>query len=198
MTRDYLPPQAYTKETLTQAFLWFQAQPDHIKALAKTQDAVVSLYMKVKRNGVQVLETLSPASQERLRQDLRSIKAAMDEIGFEEPKSEAPTPGANGVSTFTPGQNQTYSPPQPKIDPVVTTTPPLSTGPAAHTLHGAEKIHDKKTSAPNLGTSPLQGLDDLTLKSIQDVQKKLNLSSDQEAVRLLVALGFDKVRSILP
>ena len=44
MIRGNLPPQAYTKEVLAQAFAWLQTQDEKVKHMAQSSDALVALY----------------------------------------------------------------------------------------------------------------------------------------------------------
>ncbi|MCB0420131.1 MAG: hypothetical protein KDD61_03995 [Bdellovibrionales bacterium] len=56
--------------------------------------------------------------------------------------------------------------------------------------------------APQGSYSQINGvrheLDPITKRNLEEVRRRLNLSSENEALRVLVAIGYDKVRQILP
>ena len=56
MTMNPLPPQAYTKDTLVQAYAWLQSQSEQIKEMATSPDTLVSLFVKAKLQGHAALE----------------------------------------------------------------------------------------------------------------------------------------------
>lgn len=51
MARTGIPPQAYTRETLNQAFKWYMTQSDAVRRHARDPDAVVNLYLHSKKFG---------------------------------------------------------------------------------------------------------------------------------------------------
>lgn len=72
----HLPPQAYTKETLIQAYNWLRSQPPHIQELAKSPDALVALYSKAQLHG----ETyLSRSNLQGFKTELRNLAQVMGE-----------------------------------------------------------------------------------------------------------------------
>ena len=135
MATATLPPQAYTKETLTKAFAWLQNQSDEIKDLATSPEVLVGLYHKAKRR------TDFPHI------DTQGFKKELQSLNSELKPSQKPTQ----VST-----------------------------PA------------KETQA----TSDLS-LDEKTKGYLTEVQKEMNLSSPEEALRLLVATGYKQIKPIL-
>lgn len=52
------------------------------------------------------------------------------------------------------------------------------------------------TSAPIAPVSAKPNLDELTQSLIREVKSELNLSTDQEALRMLVKIGYQKVKSL--
>ncbi len=77
MTMNPLPPQAYTKDTLTKAYMWLVHQSDAIKELATTPDILVSLFLKAQRNGDEALET---PSIQNFKKELKSLAGMMGEL----------------------------------------------------------------------------------------------------------------------
>ena len=90
MSFDFLPPQAYTKETLLKAYNWLQNQSDQVKELATTPDQLVSLYLKSTRLGqdslqrytTQTPQTTNSSSQQTDadRPSLQSFKSELKNL----------------------------------------------------------------------------------------------------------------------
>ena len=57
-----------------------------------------------------------------------------------------------------------------------------------------------ETNTPPLTASqpPIQELDSKTLEILTEVKKNLNLSQDYEVIRMLVALGYERVKQLFP
>jgi hypothetical protein len=51
MPTPTLPPQAYTREMLAQAYAWVQTQPESVRRLATNSDTLVSLFLRYQRHG---------------------------------------------------------------------------------------------------------------------------------------------------
>ena len=147
MSMNPLPPQDYTKETLTKAFSWLSTQSDSIKELASTPDILVSLYLKAKLNGEASLER---PSIQNFKAELKNLAGMIGE--FESPQSDVRPPVVK---------------------------------PAAH-----------KTETHTAPQDSGQELDYRSLSMIREIKNELNLSSDTEALRLLISIGFKKLKSI--
>ncbi len=173
MTLDYLPPQAYTKETLLKAYNWLQNQSEAVREMAVTPDHLVSLYLKAHRHGVEALER---PSVQNFKSELKQLAGMMGDLEKKQDHSPHARPGGN-------------TQPPPVSTPATTagaTSQPLSTTPA------------HQTSAAPLTSAVvcLDGLDELTLNMIREVKSELNLSSDVESLRMLVKIGYQKVRTL--
>jgi len=109
MTMNPLPPQAYTKDTLVQAYSWVQNQSESIKELATTPDVLVSLYLKAKLQGESVLER---PSIQNFKNELKSLAGMIGEFQANEPTppqvqtTKRPTPPATQASIPSAQQNQ--------------------------------------------------------------------------------------------
>ncbi len=77
MNMNPLPPQAYTKDTLTKAYMWLLHQNASIKELATTPDILVSLFLKAQRNGNESLDT---PSIQNFKNELKSLAGMMGEL----------------------------------------------------------------------------------------------------------------------
>ena len=188
MAMNPLPPQAYTKETLAKAFAWLQTQNDSIKELASAPDILVSLYLKTKMQGENSLER---PSIQNFKNELKSLAGMMGEFEVAEtfpttstnrdPKSHSGSLFANGGNGLAHAQAHANTQTQTSIQ-----NPPPHPLPTAATA---------ATAAP-FSTS-VSGLDSRSLAMIQEVKNGLNLSSDAEALRALIALGYRGVKSLL-
>lgn len=205
MTMNPLPPQAYTKETLGKAFAWLQAQPENIKEFATSPDILVSLYLKAKLNGVGALER---PSIQNFKNELKSLAGMMGEFEVMEPTAASEAmlnsaatrfqmnPPAPQVPLQTSFQIPTPTPPAP-VAPATPAAPtrqysaqpaaaPTAAQPATATARHAE-VPRPETSA---------GLDAQSEFMIREVKVAFNLSSDQEALRLLIAAGFKSLQKL--
>lgn len=195
MTLDFLPPQAYTKETLLKAYNWLQSQSDQVKELATTPDQLVSLYLKSTRLG-----------QESLQR-------------YTHPVPQSPVqPNATVFSNNLPDQNERPSLQNFKSElknlagmmgdlekPPTVTSPSSPYGnyqgpPSSNNSQASSNNYQSSTSsyvssaAPISSTSPVY--DENTQNLIREVKNELNLSTDSEALRMLVKIGYQKVRSL--
>ncbi len=170
MSFDFLPPQAYTKETLLKAYNWLQNQSDQVKELATTPDQLVSLYLKSTRLGQDSLQrytSMTPnqttTAQTEDRPSLQSFKSELKNLAGMMDGLEKP--------------------------PVVQQQPIQQTQAAA-------PVTNTYVSAPAPRTNTALQYDEMTQNLIQEVKNELNLSSDVEALRMLVKIGYQKVRSL--
>ena len=166
MTVNPLPPQAYTKETLQKAYTWLLTQSSSVKEMASSQDMLVSLYLKAQRNGDASLET---PSIQNFKQELKSLATMIGDLQTPSQASQQ----APAASTYT------------------TALPTYPTSSPAPTATQARMPQNFAPSAP-----PVSGLDEQSLAAIQEVKSALNLSSDLEAMRALISLGFKQFKKM--
>lgn len=180
MTMNPLPPQAYTKETLLKAYHWLQQQPSHIKEMAMTPDLMVSLFLKASRDGDHVLERPSITN---FKTELKNLAGLMGELeGPPTPKSPAPPPPPTAQTSSAASAPTPASAPLPQ-------TPPQQT-------HGAGAMAKPVHGLPTTPTpSTPQGLDALSLVLLREVQERFNLSTETEAMRMLIKIGHAKAMS---
>lgn len=171
MTVNPLPPQAYTKETLQKAYTWLLTQNASVKDMATSQDMLVSMYLKAQRSGDASLET---PSIQNFKQELKNLAGLMGDLQTPQ-QIKMPTapshPAAPETRSTRPTMPQTFIQSYPTS---TATSAPGSTDPAA----------------------PLLSLDEQSLMALQDVRTTLNLSSDIEALRALIALGYKQFKKI--
>jgi hypothetical protein len=171
MMRGNLPPQAYTREVVANAYNWLQAQPENIRRMAQNTDSLVALYLRFKRNGenpqapAQPAETEPSPGVESFRSQLKNLASEIQQFVPEQEKF---------VAAVAP----------PTFDQTMYTQP---TAPAPRVSYNFQ------TSAP----VDLSFLDPQSLEILKKVRQHLNLGSEVEAMRMLLVLGFEKVQILL-
>ena len=157
MTQSNLPPQAYTVEMLKEAYSWLLNQNPSIRALARSDSDIVSLFRQRNQSG---------DKKETFKTHLTEL--AQDFKEFED---------RNKVKTHPP-VNQTFIP-TPETE--KTSPPPPS---------------------PTIMPKPLNpndvNLDEKTQISLHLAREHLNLESLDAALRVLVVLGLEKLKEVLP
>lgn len=181
-----LPPQAYTKETLIQAYNWLRSQPAHVQELAKSPDALVSLYSKAQIHGENYL---SRTNLQSFKSELKNLAHMMGDL--DEPNSQQP-------------QQNTVNPPTSSLKKGMGNPPP----PSIQSNFGANASINNMTPMISESNLPLFAslnqmqhepdlkslLDTRSWNMIQEIKNHLNLSSETEALRVLIALGYQKIR----
>lgn len=180
MTMNPLPPQAYTKETMLKAYQWLMSQNSSIREMATTPDILVSLYLKATRDGDSALER---PSIQNFKKELKSLAGMMGELDrpiqpFLTPQPLAATPAAQTAPASTP-----------------TPTPaPLT----AHQESLAPQVVSQvQIPMAERSASAIELLDTYTQEMIREVKADFNLSSDSEALRMLIKIGFARAKSLL-
>ena len=95
--------------------------------------------------------------------------------------------------------NTTQAPAAPTYAPPPASTSPLSasTAPAAGASYSAQTSQQPAYTAPAVQNSALLSqLDGASLNALADVKNTLNLSSEIEALRALIALGYKQFKKI--
>ncbi len=169
-----LPPQAYTKETMLKAYQWLMLQDESIKEMATTPDILVSLYLKTTRDGE---HSLHRPSIQNFKKELKSLAGIMGDL--ERPQTAQTAPALEVVT-----------PVMTEVKPVNTTI--VQATAATQTLSYTEKTVTATTSNSGL----LQLLDAQSQEMVQEIKEQLNLSSELEALRMLVKLGYNKAQGL--
>lgn len=174
-----LPPQAYTRETLVQAFHWLRSQPESIQRLAETPDALVGLYLRAKRGGDITLENSAPVSSEDFRATLKSLAGELQQFS------------QNGNPSVISSQ------------PVAAKQEAIAKVLSDHTTSGAQSQRVEARNGLNfqdemdrVKVSWLEVLDPKSLELVKKAQTRFNLSSELEALRLLIVLGVEKAQAL--
>lgn len=174
-----LPPQAYTRDMLSAAFEWLHKQPPSIRELATDSDSLVSLYLRSRRRSPNGASEPSPSS-ESFKQDLKNLAEGLKQFDGPVP-SPAPTP-----PTFSPTNLSADMPPASATTPVPTTVPAPALRPPPPQFQTAGVEH------------PTLALDQKSLEILRRTQQLLNLSHEREALRMLISLGYNQIKDLLP
>lgn len=173
---SFLAPQAYTKETLSKAFDWLQYQPEEVKQVATTPDTLVSLFLKAQRQGLDHIDADAPVSSKKFISDLKNLKK--DIAQFEEPPAVYQQPQPPIPQAMQEAAISSYSAYQGTLQTQVSQTTTVS---------------EVKSVSSSQTTFLSQALDNQSLQAIHAVQERFNLSSPQEALRMLIAVGAKQI-----
>ncbi len=236
MQSSNFPPQAYTKETISEAFTWLQSQPEDVKKRATGTTQLVSLYLRAKSQQYWTSEANSPVqkshSDSQFKDQLQ--KMALDSLSSPLPSSPPPQDKnlhSLTVSSVDPAENylnghnsshnghEIYKEHHNGINRVHKPLDHSATTKAKESSYTSEVTSDQNTSSlnsndylnnkndhvnrqqsineQNPSSSSLEKtLDEKSLKWLQETKTKFNLSSYKETLRLLIALGFERVRHL--
>ncbi|MBY0553694.1 hypothetical protein K2P97_04140 [bacterium] len=191
MTVNPLPPQAYTKETLQKAYTWLLTQGPSVKEMASTQDMLVSLYLKAQRSGEASLDT---PSIQNFKQELKNLASMIGDL--QTPQQAAHIAAQQQVHSTQIAQQQA---PQTPVN-----SPQASVQTKALPVAGlTQTIKETTATLQNNGNqfsgSNNNSLGQLDLQSLQilaEVRQNLNLSSDIEALRALISLGYKQFKKM--
>lgn len=210
-----LPPQAYTREILTSAFNWLQLQPESVKKLATTPDALVGLYLRAQRYGSSSLETDAPISQQVFLSDLKSLAEGLKQ--FDEPSVRPTRPASPQAAASTSSaaaspshsQSPSHSPsPSPSPSHSAFAAPSSTSAAFAGGFFSEPPPLTFATTYPSSLTSATSGtagvlpslpssLNERSRQMIQETRNSLNLSSDAEVINLMVALAYKNLKNLL-
>lgn len=209
MAMNPLPPQAYTKETMLKAYQWLIGQNSSIKEMATTPDILVSLYLKATRDGSGALDR---PSIQNFKNELRSLAGIMGELDrpqqnrseILEESAAKKTPPQAELQAVAPVQVVTSPspPPPPPVsapEPVSQLMPSAPTSPSVIPPAGQTSVsYTEKTLTTKTQTTNALDLLDLTSRCmIQEVKEDFNLSSDLEALRMLIKIGHNRAKALL-
>lgn len=181
MTMNPLPPQAYTKDILLKAYQWLMLQNSSIKEMATTPDILVSLYLKATRDGEHALDR---PSIQNFKNELRSLAGMMGEL--DRPQQQV--------------KPATAAPTAPVMPTIIET--PVAAQAAPPTSHSAPtqtqvSYTEKTMTATTRKVDIFEQLDTCSRSMIHEVKEEFNLSSDVEALRMLIKVGYTRSKNLL-
>lgn len=195
-----LPPEAYTKETLQAAFDWLQTQPEAVRASVHTPERLVSLFQRSQRLNDQD----HPVSSKKFITDLKNLASSLDQFSGKPNRLQVPNDKPVMPSFQSPTVEssmpsfQVNPPPAPSASrPEPSPTPePQVQGSSQTTTETVKKASFEVTTKTQHQSQSGLVLDEETRQRVNKVRQRFNLSSEQEALRLLVSLGYEKFTQI--
>jgi len=207
MAMNPIPPQAYTKDTLQKAYAWLLKQSPELKEMASNQEILVSLYLQAQRNGEQSLER---PSIQNFRTELKSLAHMMGD--FEPERTQAKAPSAKTSPTV--GQVQASMAQASAMNTREVMQSVVSEA-ISDSMKASETVEPKvfsqsaPTSASPFASSIIENqqtmdhgfsldlLDRTAAQQVREVRNRLNLSSDLEAVKAMLSIGYQKITKML-
>ena len=187
------PPQAFTREMLSQAFVWLQAQPDSIRELAKNPEALIALYLKTQRSQLHNQKKMesqnsnpyadAPVSAQNFMTDLKSLAEGLKQFEDPTPPNLPPVP-VQAAQNFSAQLRSEIPLPRPAVN----LTSNL-------TSHSTSNPNSNSNSNPT--SNPTSGLNSNSQCMIREVKEKFNLSTDTEALNMLVAIAYKNLKSLI-
>src|SRR5687768_13640762 len=120
MTYNNLPPQAYTRDDITKAYLWIQTQSEAVRRMATTKESLVALFLQAKRNG-DISEQLAPVSSKNFKKDLEHLASELEQ--FENTK---PAPQDNSIKIEPALYKTSMIENKPEVEAPVQAPPPIA------------------------------------------------------------------------
>lgn len=225
MTFNPLPPQAYTKETLLKAYQWLMGQNSSLKEIATTPDILVSLYLKATRDGDHSLDRPSIQNFKNELRSLAGMMGELDRPAVtpqvmqqhqQQTQHHAPHQAPQQTVHHYQAPVQTMEAPVHMVPPpqaqviqqqpqfhaqaqmhtqVQTKAAPIA-APQGATTH--QVSYTEKTLTATTQTADMMGILDCgTRAMIQEVKDEFNLSSELEALRMLVKIGYSRSKGML-
>lgn len=205
MARSNFPPQAYTRDTLSAAFDWLQRQPANIRELASNPDNLVALYTQSQRRsesyapGSQIneFESQAPISSKAFKEDLKVLAEGLKRFDHSDgPSAVTGTGTINGNKATESADTLRHSSTQPTTQPANAKTTSPQPPP-----QGIPETDLKKTPSlpvPAKAVSLESLLDQRTRQALAEIQEQFNLSSEAEALRLVVQVGYQRLLESFP
>lgn len=219
-----IPPQAYTRDTLVKAIEWMNSQPASLRERAGSADLIVSYYLQARRR-MTAAQMEAPVSGESFKADLRHLAEDLKQFeepsapptqpnrAFDHlqevpipqmelplapfnPPRVAPTemPNVTRLHTVQEPSPVYYSEPAPQ--PRVHQAPPPRHHQPPHQHQQAPPPPIYTPPPPSAPKVTTWTIDPRSLAAARDLQQRMNLSSETEALRMLVTLGVERMRQV--
>jgi hypothetical protein len=188
MSYGKMPPQAYTKETLQEAFEWWSEQTDDLRSQIQDKDDLVGYYLKshgIKSYTPENSEGFTRTAKESFSSELKGLAKNLED--FED--YTAPSAQSKKVSNYREQRVETQPSFQIPFPDLSKTLVPASDDktPVSSSLQVKPKA--------NIQNSFFK-LDAQSKETVRRAKEALNLSSEDEALRALISLGKSRIKSI--
>ena len=187
MSYGKMAPQAYTKETLQEAFEWWSKQSDDFRSQIQDKDDLVGYYLRSRGEApskAEKSEGFTETAKASFASELKGLAKNLETFeDYAKPKSKmgsGPSP-RDQKPIFEPVQQMQF--------------PDLSKSLVPTEDEKAWVVEAKNNNNPSVKSSFFK-LDPQSKATVLRAKEALNLSSEDEALRALIALGKSKIKSI--
>ena len=190
MSYGKMPPQAYTKETLQEAFEWWSEQTEDLRNQIQDKDDLVGYYLKARIGksytpSTDKNEGFTKTSKASFSSELKGLAKNLED--FEDYRGVRPQPKKTVFEKESKAETQpSLQIPFPDLSKTLV--------PASDDRSQASSSLQMK-SQTNLQNSFFK-LDAQSKATVLRAKEALNLSSEDEALRALISLGKSKIKSI--
>ena len=212
MIQGKLPPQAFSKLDLARALTWLEGQPEYIRNLASSNDRLMDLYRKSQRQQNSNLKMVE------FKADLKDLADQCSETemnpfdAFKNKESNANFQ-SNIVKSFDMNDKKSptmfYSngmPVQNKPASSIKTETPVyhyfdaqneaTPTPAPAQNNVIKSSNEQQQTFNKTEDSKAIALDAVSLNKIQEIKLRMNQQSDSEVLKLLIAIGYEKLSKL--
>lgn len=188
---------------MSEAYKWLQTLPASVREDLKSMEQVVSLYLRAKRLGGQIppqeLEATLGAKKEAPAKTPQDFQKTLKELQFELQQFDmgpGQTPGPQAMQQMPLVAPQTHTG-------VRGNGPSVGAGAAAQAApiapSGTESIGPGAGAPQAAASGPLAALrlDPKSRHLINEIREGLNLSSDQEVIRMSLVLAHKSLKELL-
>ncbi len=187
------PAGTYGRGDLQAAFNWLVNQPEHIRKQASDPDRLMTLYYRSSGRPEMIRTTEITRTTDSIRQSERTDNARNETARIE---TEAPVSGQTFISDLRqinealrqfdgPTAQATIHTPLPPPQPIL----------QSHHYSTAHSAPTAQASMLNPGASDTPA--GKTQAILAEVREKLNLSSEAEALNVLISLGYRRLKPLL-
>lgn len=188
MSYGKMPPQAYTKETLQEAFEWWSEQSDDLRSQIQDKDDLVGYFLKSRGETPYTpksTEGFTRTAKESFSTELKGLAKNLED--FEDYRGPTNQPRkVNVTREHKLEMEPSFQMPFPDLS---KTLVPASDDRSPQAASSALK---PKTNLQN----SFYKLDPQSKATVQKAKEALNLSSEDEALRALISLGKSRIKSL--
>jgi len=191
MSFGKMPPQAYTKETLQEAFEWWSEQTEDLRSQIQDKDDLVGYFLKSRGGKVQNskgTEGFTRTAKESFSSELKGLAKNLEDFEDYRAPNSQPRKNVFDQEPYKPSEVQpSYQMPFPDLS---KTLVPASDDKTPKPV-GQLQVKSKT----NVQNSFFK-LDAQSKDTVRRAKDALNLSTEDEALRALISLGKSKIKSI--
>lgn len=188
MSYGKMPPQAYTKETLQEAFEWWSEQTEDLRSQIQDKDDLVGYFLKSRGEKLYVpekMEGFTRTAKASFSTELKGLAKNLED--FEDYTGQTSQPRKTSVVKEQKLEVEpSFQMPFPDLS---KTLVPASDdrNPTSNTMIAKSKANIQNS---------FYKLDPQSKATVLKAKEALNLSSEDEALRALISLGKSRIKSL--